>query len=203
MKRPNMLSATFVKTVKTPGRYRDGRGGLGLSLLVRTAARGHVTKYWTQSVRIDRRPTSTGLGRYPVVTLALARQRALENAQAIAEGRDPRRRAARRVPTFAEACETVIAIRAGSWKPGGRNEENWRSTLRDYVFPRLADMPVDAVTGTDVMAVLLPIWTTKQETAGRVRRRIGAVMKWAVAQGHRTDNPAGDAISAALPSNNA
>ena len=203
MKRPNMLSATFVRTVKTPGRYGDGRGGLGLSLLVRTAARGHVTKCWTQSVRIDRRPTSIGLGRYPVVTLALARQRALENAQAIAERRDPRRRAARQVPTFAEACETVIAIHAGSWKPGGRNEENWRSTTRDYVFPKLANMPVDAVTGTDVMAVLLPIWTTKTETAGRVRRRIGAVMKWAVAQGYRTDNPAGDAISAALPNNNA
>ena len=36
-------------------------------------------------------------------------------------------------------------------------------------------------------------------TAGRVRQRIGAVMKWAVAQGYRDDNPAGDAISAALP----
>ena len=203
MKRPNMLSATFVTTVKTPGRYGDGRGGLGLSLLVRTAARGHTTKCWTQSVRIDRKPTSIGLGRYPVVTLALARQRALENAQAIAEGRDPRRRAARTVPTFAEACETVISIHAGGWKPGGKNEQNWRSTMRDYVFPRLGDTPVDAVTGKDVMAVLLPIWTTKTETAGRVRRRISAVMKWAVAQGHRTDNPAGDAISAALPNNNA
>ena len=203
MKRPNMLSATFVKTVKTPGRYGDGRGGLGLSLLVRTAARGHTTKCWTQSVRIDEKPTSIGLGRYPVVTLALARQRALENAQAIAEGRDPRRRAARQVPTFAEACETVISIHAGGWKPGGKNEQNWRSTMRDYVFPRLGDMPVDAVTGKDVMAVLLPIWTTKTETAGRVRRRVNAVMKWAVAQGHRADNPAGDAISAALPNNNA
>ncbi|MDE0224142.1 MAG: hypothetical protein OXP28_03285 [Gammaproteobacteria bacterium] len=96
----------------------------------------------------------------------------------------------------------MIAIHAPNWKPGGRNEENWRSTLRDYVFPKLANVPVDAVTGTDVMAVLLPIWTTKTETAGRVRRRIGAVMQWA-AQGYRTDNPAGDAISAALPNNNA
>ena len=51
----------------------DGRGGLGLSLLVRVAAQGHVTSCWTQSVRIDGRPTSVGLGRYPVVTLALAR----------------------------------------------------------------------------------------------------------------------------------
>ena len=201
MKRPNMLSATFVRTVKAPGRYGDGRGGLGLSLLVRTAARGHITKCWTQSVRMDGRPTSIGLGRYPVVTLALARQRALENAQAIAEGRDPRRRAARTVPTFAEACETVIAIHVGTWKPGGKNEENWRSTMRDYALPRLGNLPVDTVTGKAVMDVLLPIWTTKTETAGRVRRRIGAVMKWAVAQGYRSDNPAGEAISAALPNN--
>ncbi len=71
------------------------------------------------------------------------------------------------------------------------------------MFPKLANVPVDAVTGTDVMTVLLPIWTTKTETAGRVRRRIGAVTKWAVAQGYRTDNPAGEAISAALPNNNA
>ena len=98
MKRPNMLSATFVKTVKTPGRY-------------------------------------------PVVTLALARQRALKNAQAIAEGRDPRRRAARTVPTIAEACETVISIHARGWKPGGKNEQNWRSTMRDYVFPGSVTRP--------------------------------------------------------------
>ena len=201
MKRPNMLSATFVRTVKTPGRYGDGRGGLGLSLLVRTAARGHTTKCWTQSVRIDRRPTSIGLGRYPVVTLALARERALENARAVAQGRDPRRRAARGVPTFAEACETVIAIHAPKWKPGGKNEQNWRSTMRDYALPRLGRLPVDAVTGSDVMAVLQPIWLAKPETAGRVRRRVSAVMKWAVAQGHRADNPAGDALSAALPNN--
>ena len=45
-----MLSATFVKTINAPGRYGDGRGGLGLSLVVRVAAPGHVTKCWTQSV---------------------------------------------------------------------------------------------------------------------------------------------------------
>ena len=71
--------------------------------------------------------------------------------------------------------------------------------MRDYVLPRLARKRVDAVTTADVMAVLLPIWSTKRVTAGRVRQRIGAVMKWAVAQGYRDDNPAGDAIAAALP----
>ena len=199
--RPRMLSATFVRNVNLPGRYGDGRGGLGLSLLVKPASRGGFSKSWSQSVRLGGRPTSIGLGRYPVVTLAMARDRALENARAIAEGRDPRRRSACSAPTFSEACETVIAIHTGNWKRGGRTEENWRASLRDYALPRLGDMPVNTIAGADVMAVLLPIWFTKRETARSVRRRIGAVMKWAVAQGHRPDNPAGDALSAALPNN--
>ena len=92
-KRHTMLFPTFVKTVNVPDRYGDGRGGLGLSLLVKPASCGGFSKSWTQSVRIDGRPTSLGLGRYPVVTLAMARARALDNARAIAEGRDPRRTA--------------------------------------------------------------------------------------------------------------
>ena len=199
--RPRMLSATFVRNVNLPGRYGDGRGGLGLSLLVKPASRGGFSKSWSQSVRLGGKPTSIGLGRYPVVTLAMARERALDNARAIAEGRDPRRRTACSVPTFAEACETVIAIHAGNWKTGGRTEESWRATLRDYALPRLGGMPVNAVAGADVMDVLLPIWFTKRNTARNVRQRIGAVMKWAIAQGHRPDNPAGDALSAALPNN--
>ncbi len=193
-----MLSATFVRNVRIPGRYGDGRGGLGLGLLVRPALRGGLNKSWTQSIRIDGRPTSLGLGRYPVVTLAMARGRALENARAIAQGRDPRR-SAKAVPTFAEALETVIGIHAPHWKDRAGSERQWRRSLATYALPRLGAKTVDAVTSADVMAVLLPIWSTKRVTAGRVRQRIGAVMKWAVAQGLRADNPAGDAISAALP----
>ena len=62
-------------------------------------------------------------------------------------------------------------------------------------------MPVDRITTADVMAVLMPIWNDKRETARRVRQRLRAVMKWAVAQGYRDDNPAGDAIGADLPKN--
>ena len=196
-----MLSATFVRTVRTPGRYGDGRGGLGLSLLVRTGSGGRLTRCWTQSVRLDGKPTSIGLGSYPVVTLALARKRALGNARAIAEGRDPRRRATRSVPTFAAAWETVIAIHAAHWKPGAGNAAQWRNSLRNHVLPTLGGRPVDAITGTEVIAVLEPVWTTRRETARRLRRRISAVMQWAIAQGLRSDNPAGDAISGALPNN--
>ena len=59
-------------------------------------------------------------------------------------------------------------------------------------------MPVSDVTTADVLAILTPIWHDKPETARRVRQRIGAVMKWAVAMGYRPDNPAGDALGQAL-----
>ena len=199
--RPKMLSATFVRTVNVPGRYGDGRGGLGLSLLVKPASRGGFSKSWSQAVRLDGKPTSIGLGRYPVVTLAMARDKALENARAIALGDDPRRSAGRGIPIFTDATETVISIHAGNWKASSRSEEQWRTSMRDYVFPVLGAMPVNAITSRNVMDVLLPIWTTKRETARRVRQRIGSVMKWAVAQGYRGDNPAGDAIAEALPKN--
>ena len=83
------------------------------------------------------------------------RERALENARAVAEGRDPWRRT-QRVPTFAQACEKVIAIHAENWK-GAKNEHQWRVSLRDYAMPKLARKRVDAITTADVMAVLLPI----------------------------------------------
>ena len=68
-------------------------------------------------------------------------------------------------------------------------------------MPRLGGRPVNRIHTADVMAVLLPIWNEKRETEKRVRRRISAVMRWAVAQGYREDNPAGEAIGAALPRN--
>ena len=66
-------------------------------------------------------------------------------------------------------------------------------------MPRLGDMPVDRITRADVLAVLTPIWGTRQETARRVRQRVRAVMLWAIAHGHRDDNPAGEGIDGALP----
>ena len=90
--------------------------------------------------------------------------------------------------------------RAG-WKDGSRSEEDWRGTLRDYAMPKLGRRSVDRITTGDVMRILLPIWNEKRVTARRVRQRIAAVMRWAVAQGYREDNPAGEAIGAALPKN--
>ena len=90
MKRPKTLSASFVKTVRQTGRYGDGRGGHGLSLLVRfTKIGGRFSKTWSQRIRIHGRETNLGLGSYPAVTLAEARRRALRNRQSVEEGHNP------------------------------------------------------------------------------------------------------------------
>ena len=146
------LCATFVRTVSVPGRYGDGYGGHGLSLLVTPRKSGGFSKTGAQAISPNGAKTSLGLGSYPVVTLAMARERSLANARAIAEGRDPRRRM-QRVPIFEKANETVVAIHARHWK-SGRTEGQWRASMRDYVLPRLARKRVDAVTTADVMAVL-------------------------------------------------
>ena len=198
--RPYRLSARFVETMQEPGCYGDGRGSGGLSLRVKRTARGHLAKSWGQRISVDGRPRNLGLGSWPHVSLAEARQKCVLNLLARQRGElvTGRRRT---VPTFAEAVEKVIAVHAAGWKAGGRQEKLWRSSLRDYAMPKLGRQPVDRIHTADVMAVLLPIWNEKRVTAQRVRRRISAVMRWAVAQGYREDNPAGEAIGAALPKN--
>ena len=199
MKRPKKLSASFVKTVNRPGRYGDGRGGFGLSLLVKPTTSGRLSKTWSQRLGVNGSLVNIGLGAYPVVTLAQARTVALENRRTVAEGRDPRSGG---IPTFAEAAETVCQIHSASWR-SKKYAVQWRSTLKNHAFPRIGHKPVSKITTADVMGVLLTddFWNRKGVTARVVRQRIGSVMKWAVAQGYREDNPAGDAISAALPRN--
>ncbi len=90
--------------------------------------------------------------------------------------------------------------RAGG-KDGVRQEKLWRASLRYHAIPKLGGRPVHRINTSAVMPVPLPIWNEKRVPARRIRQRIGAVMRWAVAQGYREDNPAGEALGAALPKN--
>ena len=199
MKAPKPLTARFVQTVTEPGRYSDGRGSCGLTLNVHRATDGRITRSWVQRVRIGGKYTHLGLGSYPIVTLSRARKAALENRRAMYEGEDPREPG---IPTFAEALEKVIAIQRPTWRDA-TSERQWRASLRDYAMPKLGDMAVDQITTSDILDVLIrnDFWNAKRTTAKRVRQRIGAVCKWAVAQGYRDDNPAGDVLDSTLPKN--
>ena len=110
-------------------------------------------------------------------------------------GGDPltEQRQAQHVPTVEEAAAAVLEQQRLGWRHA-RYERDWPRSLRAYAFPRIGAMPVSDVTTADVLAILTPIWHDKPETVRRVRQRIGAVMKWAVAMGYRPDNPAGDAL---------
>ena len=193
MKAPATLNARFVETVTTPGRYGDGRGGYGLCLNVRRMTNGRTSKSWVQRVRPNGRPTYIGIGRYPFVTLAEARKLALANAIVVSKGLDPRTGG---VPTFAEALDRVLAIQAPTWR-NPKSEGQWRASLRDHAGP-IMPMFVDKIGPADVLAVVGPLWNEKRETARRVKQRIGKVMEWAAAEGHRADNPV-STIGAALP----
>ena len=192
------LTSAFVKNVRHSGRDGPDKYGDQHGLLLRVMPTGGKQWIWRGTVRGKR--VDLGLGGWPYVSLSSARQSAFEYRKLVREGGDPRSlRSKQRAPTFAEAVNTVIAIHEPGWKDRGKSAGQWRSSLRDYATPRLGKLRVGDISTADVMAVLLPIWNEKPETARRVRQRIGAIMKWAVAQGHRLDNPAGDALGAALP----
>ena len=205
--KPQTLTAAFVKTISKPGRYGDGRGSFGLFLRVWATANGRVGKNWVQRLNVNGKYTHLGLGPVTLLPLAAAREKAKQNARALLAGVDPRKapRNSRRVvstaiasPTFAQAVDKVVDVHDGGWKHP-KTAKSFRATLEQYAFPVLETKPVSEVTSYDVMAILEPIWTSKPETSRKVRKSIGKVMKWAMAQGYRGDNPAGDIITQALP----
>ena len=197
MPRSKTLSAAFVKTISDSGRYGDGHGSCGLYLRVWVMANGRIGKNWGQRLRIGIQLTNLGLGSYPQVSLALARGRAIKNAQLVAEGGDPRKPVVT-IPTFAKAVDEMIDLRAKRWK-NPKTEKRWRAVLQAYAMPVLANMLISEIKSSHVMEVLIPIWVEKPETGKQVREHISMVMEWAKAEGCRTDNPADKAILKALP----
>ena len=191
----NALSATFVRSAAKPGKYFDGHG-----LFLKVDKSG--AKRWVQRINIRGKRCEIGLGASSLVSLADARAIALDNRMLARSGGDPMRakREAQAVLSFEEAARKVHEIHRPSWK-NAKHAAQFIRTLETYTFARIGALKIAAVTTADVLAVLQPIWLEKPETARRVRQRIGVVMKWAVAQGWRQDNPA-ETIAAALPKQN-
>ena len=187
-----VLSATRAKALKEPGRYSDGGG---LHLYISKAGR----KSWVQRITIDGRRRDIGLGGLPSVSLAIAREKAAEHRAAVAEGRDPlAEKHAPAMPTFREAACTVHEANKPRWR-NGRHTASWMQTLERHAMPTLGNTPLDRIDRGDVLGVLTPIWTTRPETARRVRQRMRTVFRWAMAHGFMETNPAGEAIDGALP----
>lgn len=176
----NALTPISVKAKKTPGRYADGNG---LYLLVDK----NGAKRWVLRTVVHGKRTDMGLGSVRLVSLADARTRAAEFRLMARDGGDPiahRRQSSRTVPTFKEAATSVHASHSAGWK-NPKHRAQWLSTLETYAFGELGALRVNRITSADVLRALSPIWTAKPETARRVRQRIGTVLDWATAAGHR------------------
>ena len=186
------LNAAVVRGLTKPGRYGDGG-----TLFLNIAPGG--SKSWIQRLAIDGKRHDIGLGGFPLVTLAEAREAAFENRRLARRGDDPlatKRRA--RAPTFREAAERTFEANRARWR-NSKTSSNWLQGMAKRVLPVLGDVRVDAIGREDVLRILTPIWTGKPEIARKLRGRIRAVLAWAQAHGHVEVNVAGEAIDGALP----
>jgi integrase len=141
-----------------------------------------------------------GLGSAAVYSLAEARRKAADARRLVAEGVDPiEQRAAlagnaaasaTKAMTFRDCAEAYIQAHRASWR-NPKHAAQWPATLSTYVYPVFGAEPVQMVDVGLVTKAIEPIWSTKPETAGRVRGRIEAVLDWATARGYRAgENPA-------------
>ena len=197
------LSAAKAKALNEPGRYGDG-GGLYLSI-----AKGG-SKSWIQRVRVGGKRRDIGLGGFPTVTLAKARELAADNRGRVAEGKAPlsakeRRSGAARArtaktsaPTFEALCRAFHAENTGARWTNAKNVKNFIHRAEKYIFPAIGDKPIDKITGADVLDILIPL-QAKGETARKVRVIMRQTFARAQARELVTVNPAGESINGGLP----
>ena len=186
------LSATRVRALREPGRHSDG-GGLHL-YISKTGS-----KSWVLRITVDGRRRDIGLGAFPSVSLAQAREKTTGIRATVAEGRDPlAEKHMPAMPTLREAAHAVHEANRPRWR-NAHHIASWMQTLERHAMPTLGSTPLDRIDRGHVLRVLTPIWTTRPETARRVRQRMRTVFRWAMAHGFMETNPAGEAIDGALP----
>jgi integrase len=187
------LTAREVAAIRKPGKHRVSRQ-LYLQL-TEGGARSWLFRYERHG-----RPHWHGLGSCDLVTLAEARDAVIDCRKLLRAGIDPIEAkkaekvqallAAASTMTFGECGKAYIRAHESGWR-NPVHRQQWPNTLRDYVYPVVGKLPVQAVDTAMVMKILEPIWTTKPETASRVRGRIEAIIDWATVSKFRTgDNPA-------------
>jgi integrase len=191
----NQLSALAVKN-KPAGLHADGQG-LYLKV-IESGARSWVFRYTSPATNKRR---DMAMGAAADLPLTEARRRASDLRRLVADGIDPlehrtQQEAARAAlvasqaaPTFASVASDYVRQHSAGWK-SAKHTTVWLNSLTTHAAA-IWNKPVDSITRADVLAVLSPIWTTKPETAGRLRQRIEAILDAATSRELRTgENPA-------------
>ena len=187
------LTALQVTRAKERGTYGDGNG------LYLQVARGG-TRSWILRYKRDGKTRHLGLGSFSIVSLREARQRAVNARRLLLDGHDPiERKSALRSAEKLKAIGTMsfdacaaayMTAHRAEWR-SAKHAADWVFSLKTYASPILGTLPVRAITTALVMRVIEPMWTTKSETASRLRGRIEAILDWAKVRGYRDgENPA-------------
>ena len=188
------LSDRAVAALKTIGRHAVG-GVPGLHLLVSAGYRS-----WILRIQVGEQRKDMGLGPYPAVSLLEARERARKIHDDLRDGLIPvsPRRQQRSVlvakaateKTFHWCTEEYLKAKSSEWK-NAKHRQQWENTLNAYAMPHLGHLSVSLIDLPHVLACLEPIWSSKNETASRLRGRIETVLDWAAVRKYRSgDNPA-------------
>ena len=189
------LTAIAIQRLTAPGlHFVGGVAGLALQVLPSGA------RTWVLRITVGAQRRDMGMGGYPDVPLAKAREAARVARAKVRSGIDPieEGRAARSALkarqaaalTFEQCAAAYISANAVGWK-NAKHAQQWRNTLAQHAYPKLGMLLVRDVGLPHVLAVLEPLWLTTTETASRLRGRIESVLDWATVRGYRSgDNPA-------------
>lgn len=189
------LGALVVSRLIEPGLHFVG-GVAGLALQVLPSG----GRSWVLRATIGGRRRDMGLGGFPDITLAGAREAARKAREQIRAGLDPieAKRAARsalnasqgKAITFRESAEAYIAAHEASWR-NRKHRQQWTNSLTAYAYPTVGNLLVKDVELSHLISILDPIWKSKTQTAKRLRGRIEQILDWASARGFRDGlNPA-------------
>ncbi len=188
-KRAKEMSPLEVRRLEHPGKGRNVTYSVGgqAGLLLQITPNG--AKSWLLRAVVDGKRREIGIGPYPDVSLAKARERAAEKRDAIWRGIDPTP-APKQTLTFEKAVEKFLASKLDEFR-NEKHRKQWQATLDTYAAEHLGKMAVAQIDVHDILRTLSPIWSSKTETASRLRGRIESVLAWATVSGHRSgDNPA-------------
>ena len=188
-------SAKSVEAIKEVGYHTCAKG-----LYLQVSKQGTKSWLFRYTSPITKKRREMGLGSLDFVSLAEARQLAVDNKRLVIDGKDPieerkqsqlqKQLEQARNLTFREVAEACIQSKSHGWK-NAKHAQQWTNSLEAYVFPTLGHLPISEVSTELVLKALDPIWVTKAETASRIRQRIETIWDYGKARNYVSgENPA-------------
>ena len=185
------LSTRRVQSLNEPGMYNDGNG-----LYLRVGPTGG--KSWVLRTVVYGRRRDLGIGSASLVTLAEARESAQRLRKVARAGGDPDAVRKRETLTFEEAAKRVHQSLLPTWR-SERHGQIWWAALARNAFPLIGRRPIATIGTADILHVLEPIWTTKFDTANRIKQRLSSIFDWAKGAGHYPHENPVNGVTKALP----